>query len=362
MSTVPVDFIESVDEGDNLVGGVRRLTTAALLLGLVAAACGSGGSSGSSGSVTLHLGYFPNITHATALVGVSKGIFAKDLGPKVKLKTAIFSAGPAAVEAIFSGSLDATYVGPNPAINAWQKSHGQAIRIIAGATSGGAALVVKAAINSAADLKGKKVATPQLGNTQDVALRAWLKRQGLKTDPQGGGDVSVLPQENAQTLETFRAGQIDGAWVPEPWASRLVIEGKGKVLVDEATLWPQGQYLTTELIVRTAFLKDHPDVVEGLLKGHVEATKYVNDHPTEAQQTVNAAITQLTGKGLSAAVISSAWKNLQFTNDPLVSTLRKEAADAEAVGLLQKVDLTGIVDVKKLNKVLGSVGERTVQG
>jgi len=346
------------------VGGVRRLTAAALLLGLVAAACGSGGSSGSSGSsgpVTLRLGYFPNVTHATALVGVSKGIFATDLGSKVTLKTSTFNAGPAAVEAIFSGAIDATYVGPNPAINAFQKSHGTAIRIIAGATSGGAALVVKPSINSAADLKGRKLASPQLGNTQDVALRAWLKRQGLNTDPQGGGDVSILPQENAQTLETFKGGQIDGAWVPEPWASRLVLEGKGKVLVDEGTLWPGGKYITTELIVRTAFLKAHPDAVERLLKGHVEATKYVNEHPAEAQQAANALIGQITGKPLSGAVITAAWKNLTFTNDPLASTLRKEASDAEAVGLLQKVDLTGIIDVKTLNTVLGSAGETAVK-
>ena len=344
------------------MGGIRRVTAAALLLGLAAVACGSGGSSGSSGPLTVHLGYFPNITHATALVGVSKGIFAKDLGSKVTLKTSTFNAGPAAVEAIFSGALDATYVGPNPAINAWQKSHGQAVRIIAGATSGGAALVVKPSINSAADLKGKKVASPQLGNTQDVALRAWLDRHGLKTDPQGGGDVSILPQENAQTLDTFKAGQIDGAWVPEPWASRLVLEGKGKVLVDEATLWPGGKYLTTELIVRTAFLKQHPDVVERLLKGHVDATAYVNQHPAEAQQAANAAIAQITGKPLSAAVVAAAWRNLTFTNDPLASTLRKEASDAESVGLLQKVDLIGLVDVAPLNKVLDSAGEAKVQG
>ena len=275
------------------------------------------------------------------------------------IQTSTFNAGPAAVEALFSGAVDASYLGPNPAINAYQQSHGQAIRIVSGATSGGAALVVKPSINSASDLKGKKVATPQLGNTQDVALRAWLKRQGLRTDPQGGGDVSVLPQENAQTLETFKAGQIDGAWVPEPWASRLVLEGKGKVLVDESTLWPGGQYLTTELVVRTAFLKDHPDAVERLLKGHVEATKYVNEHPTEAQQAANTAITQLTGKGLSPAVITAAWKNLTFTWDPLASTLQKEADDAKAVGLLKDTNLKGLVDVAPLNTVLKAEGKLT---
>ena len=258
-----------------------RFCTAAVATVLLFAACGGGGGSKENGPVALRLGYFPNLTHAAALVGVANGIFAKDLGKNVTLKTSTFNAGP---EALFSGALDATYVGPNPAINAYQKSNGQAVRIIAGATSGGAALVVRPTISSAADLKGKKIASPQLGNTQDVALRSWLKKQGLNTTPEGGGDVQVLPQENSQTLDTFKSGQIDGAWVPEPWATRLVLEGKGKVLVDESTLWPGGRFLTTTLIVRTAFLNQHPDVVRNLLKGHVDATKFVNQNPALAQQ------------------------------------------------------------------------------
>jgi NitT/TauT family transport system substrate-binding protein len=348
---------------------LRRLAVAVVGLGLLAAACGSSGSSSSgskstttAGHVDLRLGYFPNLTHATALVGVANGIFAKDLGPNVTLKTSTFNAGPAAVEALFAGQLDATYVGPNPAINAFQKSNGTAVRLIAGATSGGAALVVKPTINSAADLKGKKLASPQLGNTQDVALRSWLEGQKLHTTPEGGGDVQILPQENAQTLDTFKAGQIDGGWVPEPWASRLVLDGKGKVLVDEKTLWPDGKFLTTTLIVRTAFLKDHPDVVEKLLKGHVDATDYVNEHPAEAQAAANGAIGQLTGKPLAAATVAAAWKNLAFTWDPLASTLRKEASDAEAAGLLKAVNLDGLVDVKPLNIVLKADAKPTVTG
>jgi sulfonate transport system substrate-binding protein len=338
------------------------LAAVAVGLGLLAAACGGGGGSSakSSGQVTLRLGYFPNLTHATALVGVSKGIFAKDLGSNVTLKTTTFNAGPAAVEALFGNQIDATYVGPNPAINAFQKSNGQAVRIIAGATSGGAALVVKPSITSAAQLKGKKLASPQLGNTQDVALRAWLKRQGLTTNAQGGGDVQILPQDNSQTLDTFKSGQIDGAWVPEPWATRLVLDGKGKVLVDERTLWPQGKFLTTTLLVRTAFLKDHPDVVRNLLKGHVEATNFVNQNPAEAQQIANTAIAQLTGKALANAVITEAWGNMTFTWDPLSSTLRKEASDAEAAGLLSQVNLTGLVNVGPLNTVLKADGNAAV--
>jgi NitT/TauT family transport system substrate-binding protein len=349
---------------------LRRLAGVAVAMGLLAAACGGGGGGSSaaksggqsSGLVDLRLGYFPNLTHATALVGVANGIFAKDLGPNVTLQTKTFNAGPAAVEALFANSLDITYVGPNPAINAFQKSNGQAVRLIAGATSGGAGLVVKPSINGAADLKGKKLASPQLGNTQDVALRTWLKNNGLNTTPEGGGDVQILPQDNSQTLDTFKSGQIDGGWVPEPWTTRLVQDGKGKLLVDEATLWPGGKFLTTTVIVRTAFLKDHPDVVRNFLKGHVEATDYVNQHPAEAQQAANQAITQLSGKGLSSAVITAAWKNLTFTWDPLASTLRKEADDAKAVGLLQNTNLKGLVDVAALNAVLKADGKAAVTG
>src|SRR5437899_9494195 len=242
---------------------MRTGLVAGLLAAVTLAGCSSGSSQRSkeAGSVaepgekvTLRLGYFTNITHAPALVGLEKGIFADKLGPDVTLAPSVFNAGPAAVEAIFSGAIDATYVGPNPAINAFAKSNGQAVRIISGATSGGAFLVVNPSINSAADLKGKKVATPQLGNTQDVALRSWLKDQGLKTDTQGGGDVNIVPQDNAAALEAFKAGTIAGAWEPEPWATRMVQEGGGAVLQQDPSV-------STILIVRSDFLKKHPDTV-----------------------------------------------------------------------------------------------------
>lgn len=315
-------------------------------------ACGGGaGSSTEPGaSVTVRLGYFPNVTHATALVGVEKGIFADKLGPD-RLETKTFNAGPAAVEALFAGAVDATYIGPNPAINAFTKSNGEAVRIVSGATSGGASFVVKPEIVDAAQLKGKKVASPQLGGTQDVALRAWLEDKGLKADTAGGGDVAVLPQENAQTLETFRAGQIAGAWVPEPWATRLVLEGGGKVLVDEASLWPEGRFVTTHLVVRTAFLKKHPETVRRLIEGQVAANAFVNGNATEAQAVANAAIEKITGKKLGQAVIESAWRNLVFTNDPVASSLKVSAANATAVGLLDKVDLEGIYELSLLKEV-----------
>jgi NitT/TauT family transport system substrate-binding protein len=312
--------------------------------------------------VTLRLGYFTNITHASALVGLEKGIFADKLGPNVTLTPSVFAAGPAAVEAIFSGAIDATYVGPNPAINAFAKSNGEAVRIISGATSGGAFLVVNPSIAKPADLKGKKVATPQLGNTQDVALRSWLKANKLSSDTQGGGDVSVVPQDNAQALEAFKAGSIAGAWVPEPWATRMVQEGKGKVLVDEKTLWPGGQFVTTQLMVRTAFLKDHPDVVQHLLEGQVAATDFLNANPAEAKTLANQAIQKVAGKALPQAVLDAAWPNMTFTNDPIAASLRKGADNAKAVGLLDAgTKLDGIYDLTLLNKVLKAAGKPEVK-
>jgi NitT/TauT family transport system substrate-binding protein len=338
-----------------------------LVLLVAATACGKGtdkaGPSvgGTEASTTVRLGYFPNVTHATALVGVENGSFQQSLGTN-KLQLSTFNAGPAAVEALLSGALDATYIGPNPTINAFVKSNGQAVRIISGATSGGALLVVKPDINDAAGLKGKKLASPQLGGTQDVALRYWLRQNGLKTDAQGGGDVSILPQENAQTLETFRAGQIDGAWVPEPWATRLVQEGGGKVLVDERSQWPGGRFVTTQLIVRTAFLKQHPDAVRRLVAGQVAANDFVNQHPEEAQRLVNQGIAKVTGKPLSDGVVQAAWKNMEFTNDPVASSLTASAQHATEVGLLDKVNLTGIYDLSVLNQVLKASGQSEVKG
>jgi NitT/TauT family transport system substrate-binding protein len=311
--------------------------------------------------VTLRLGYFPNVTHASAIAGVEKGFFADNLGPNVDLKTSIFNAGGAATEALFSGAIDATFIGPSPSINAFAKSKGEAIRVIAGATSAGAALVVKPEINSAADLKGKKVATPQLGNTQDVAARAWFLSQGLKTDTQGGGDVSIKPQDNSQTLDTFKQGLIAGAWVPEPWATRLVKEGGGKVLVDERSLWPGGQFVTTQLIVSTSFLKAHPDVVENLLRGHIAATDWVNANPEQAQDVVNAGIAKVTGQAMNVDTIKASWGSMSFTFDPLASTLHKEADDAKKVGLLDNnTKLDGIYDLSILNKLLTAAGKPPV--
>jgi sulfonate transport system substrate-binding protein len=335
-----------------------RLLPAPVCLLLAALLPGCGESQPEAAAPGLvRLGYFANVTHAPAIVGIEQGWFAEALGAGVKLEPRTFNAGPEAVEALFSDALDITYVGPNPAINAFAKSEGKAIRIVAGATSGGAALVVQPSITKPADLVGKKLATPQLGNTQDVALRAWLKGQGLSANLEGGGDVAVVPQANAQTLETFRAGEIQGAWVPEPWATRLVLEGGGTVLVDERSLWPDGQFVTTHVVVRTQFLEQHPELVAAVLRAHVRAVDFVNAEPAKARELVNAGIAKVTGKGLPAAVIEGAWGKLHFTVDPIAASLRKSAEDATAVGLLDPVKLDGIYELGALNEILAAAGK-----
>ena len=309
----------------------------------------------------LRLGYFPNITHAPAIVGVERGIFQDHLGD-VALKTQTFDAGPAAIEALFAGGIDASFIGPNPAINGFAKSDGKALRIVAGTTSGGAFLVVADDIDGPEDLRGKKVASPQLANTQDVALRAWLADNALEADTAGGGDVSIIPQPNADTLTAFQAGEIAGAWVPEPWATRLVQEGGGKVLVDEKDLWRDGKFVTTHLIVATEYLEQHPQTVKALLEGLVESIDTVNDDPATAQKVTNEGIGRITTKPLKDEVITAAWENLEFTWDPVASSLAKSAEDAEAAGLLDPVDLDGIYDLALLNEILDQRGEEPVEG
>ncbi len=340
----------------------RRVLGGVLAVGIGLAASGLAGASaaasGGGTSGTLRLGYFPNVTHATALVGVQGGLFTQALGPKVNLKLSTFNAGPAAVEALLSNSIDASYVGPNPAINAFIQSNG-AVRVVAGAASGGAFLVVKPTIKNAADLKGKVLATPQLGNTQDVALRTYLADHGFKTDTTGGGDVSVRPEDNATTVQAFQQGQIDGAWVPEPYATRLLSAG-GKVLVDERTLWPQGRFVTTELVVRTDYLKAHPAVVQRLLHGQVAAVNLIGADPARAQQLVGQAIQSATGSNLSATLIASSFRSITFTNDPIAASLAVQARDANKLGLLKSTKLTGLYDLTLLNQVLNAAHQPTV--
>ena len=347
---------------------MRRVLLAAGVAGvaLLGAGCSSAatGASGSgSGPVVLRLGFLANITHEPALVGLAKGYFTKNLGKNVELKTTIFSSGTEETTAILAGQLDAAYVGPNPAINAWQKSNGTAIKIISGVASGGASLVVKKGITSAAQLKGKSLATPSVGNTQDVALRYWLKQHGLNTTPTGGGDVAIKPiKPNSAAVLEFASGQIDGGWEPEPYATEMVLDG-GTRLVNEASLWPGGKFVTTNLTVTQSFLKAHPSAVNGLLKGQIEANSYINANASAAANVANTELTKLLGKGLKPDVLKAALPYLTFTNDPIASSLQTDAQHAVAVGLLTPVkNLSGIYDLGPLNALLTADGQPRVSG
>jgi NitT/TauT family transport system substrate-binding protein len=335
-------------------------------LSLVLAACGSSSKTGSptnsstlTGAVTLRLGYFPNVTHAPAIIGVQNGTFAAKLGSNVKLSLKTFNSGTEATTALLAGAIDASFVGPNPAINAYQKTNG-GIRVVAGTASGGAFLVVKPSINSAADLKGKKVASPQAGNTQDVALRTWLNKNGLH-ETKTGGDVTIVPEENSITLTSFQSGAIDGAWVPEPWATRLVTQGGGKFLVDESSEWPGGKFVTTLLMVKKSFLDANPTVVENLVSGLADAVDLVKTNPAEAQKLVGQGILKITGKPLKNSLIAASFSHITFTLDPIASSLVTNAKNAEALGFLKSSDLGNIFDLTLLNKVLQARGEPAVQ-
>jgi len=345
----------------------------AIVAALTMTACSSDSEGGSNTSdstspgaaediTTLRLGYFPNFTHAPALIGVQEGLFKDALAEQdITVTPTIFNAGPDAVTALFSGSLDIAYIGPNPTVNAYVESQGDAVRVIAGAASGGAALVVNKDITSPADLSGKTLATPQLGNTQDVALRYWLKQNGLAAAEEGG-DVTIAPQSNSEGLAAYISGQIDGAWVPEPFVSQYVAEG-AEVLVNEKDLWPGGDFVTTNVIVRTEFLEQHPDVVDAFLQAHVQALELINKDPNAAKENVNTALQALTGSTLDKEILDSAWSQVSFTADPLKDTLVESAAHAVDVGLLEQsaVDdaggnFDGLYDLEPLNAALKKAG------
>lgn len=310
-------------------------------------------TTGGSPAAELRLGYFPNVTHATAVYGDAAGTFADALG-STRLRTQQFLAGPAAVEALFAGALDAAYLGPNPTLNAFVKSQGEAVRIVAGATSGGASLVVRPGIDDVADLRGMRIASPQTAGTQDVALRTYLADAGYDVARNGSGDVTVVAQDGPSTLSAFRNGDVDGAWLPEPWASRLVVEAGATVLVDEADLWPDGRFVTTHLVVRTDYLRDHPETVRALVEGSVAANRRLDAEPAAARQVVGDALAELTGEALPPAVLERAFAGIRSTDDPVAASLATSAEHTFATGLVEEVDLRGIYDLRLLQDVLGT--------
>jgi len=344
-----------------------RTATAITTLGLVAAmmaGCASAAADPGTGESAapvdeLRLGYFANVTHAPALVGLEEGLFQDALGD-VDVTTQVFNAGPAAIEALSAGAIDATYIGPNPSINTFIQSGGESARIVAGAATGGAALVVREGIDSPDDLAGTTLASPQLGNTQDVALRKWLADEGFETDTSGGGDVQVTPTENAQTLTLFQQGELDGAWLPEPWVSRLILDAGAHVLQDEADLWDEGAFPTTVLLVRKEFLDEHPDVVADLLKGHEAAVQWIADNPDQAPAVINGAIEKETGKPLDDAVIERALEHVTFSVNPHADTFETLVQNGIEAGTQKEGSIEGLFDLRLLNKQLEAEGEDTV--
>jgi NitT/TauT family transport system substrate-binding protein len=310
---------------------------------------------------TLRIGYFPNITHSQAVIGLNNGDFQKVLGDNITVETFRFNAGPSAIESLLAGRIDATYIGPNPAINGYLQTNGEDVRVIAGAASGGASFIVRndSGIESPSDLGGKKFASPQLGNTQDVALRKYLQDNGFKTT-EDGGNVTILPIANADILTVFLKGDIDGAWVPEPWATRLVQEAGGKVFVDERDLWPDGKFVTGNIIVRTDYLEQNPDVIKKLLVAHVDETLKINNDTKSAAKEFNTQLNRITGQEINPAVLDTAYSHLEITYDPLKLTLFKSANDAYDLGFIAKgkdrPNLSGIYDTTILDQVLTEKG------
>jgi NitT/TauT family transport system substrate-binding protein len=344
---------------------MRRVTAAAIVGAalLLAAGCSSssaGTTSSGSGSgnadpapVTIRLGFLENITHASALVGLKEGFFTKALGSAGTLKPTAFSTGTEETTALLAGQLDAAYVGPNPAINAWQKSGGSAIKIVSGAATGGASVVVAKGITSAAQLRGKTLATPSLGNTQDVALRYWLKQNGLTTSATGGGDAFIKPTTpNSAAVLEFKSGQIAGGSEPAPYDIEMVSDG-GTVLVSEPGV-------TTLLVVTQSFLSAHPAIVADLIKAQIQANDFIKSNLTAAEADANAELATYTDKPLKSSLVAASFKEITFTDDPDESSLTTDASQAVSLGLLKPVNLSGIFDLGPLNQALAAAGEPQV--
>ena len=310
----------------------------------------------SSDLSVLRVGYFPNLTHAPAVIGIGNGDFQKELGD-IKIEPHVFNAGPAAIEALYANQIDLAYVGPTPVINAYEKSDGD-IRIISGAASAGAAFVVRsdAGIKSPQDFVGKTFSSPQLGNTQDIALRAYLLDNGYKTS-ENGGSVTVLPAKNSDIVTLMLKKSIDGAWVPEPWVTTLIHQANGKIFLDERSLWDGGKFVTANIAIRPEFLQAHPDAIKKFLEANVDEINWINNNPDQARQAFNTEQEKLTTKPIPDDQLKEAFSRLEITYDPIVPSLYKSADNQYKIGFLDsKPDLSGIYDLTLLNQVLQEKG------
>jgi NitT/TauT family transport system substrate-binding protein len=309
------------------------------------AACDRQGSAGTGQARPLaevRLGYFPNVTHAQAVLGVTSGDFARAVGP-VKFTPQQFNAGPSLIEALFAGQIDVGYVGPGPVINAFARSHGQGIRVISGAAANGVLIVARkdSGIQSLTDLKGKKIATPQHGNTQDIAARHYLTAVLGQTDT-----ANVLPITNPDQFEMMRRGQIDAAWVPEPWGSLLISQAGATLVGQEKDLWPEKEFSLTVIVTTPDFLAAHGDVVQKLLNVNRDWTRQLNDNPADCSPKLEAGLAQLTGKQLPAGVVADSLSHVKFTDEPLPATFSANAQWASDLGFAkEKPDLTGLIAI-----------------
>lgn len=305
-----------------------------------------------AGQQILRLGYFPNVTHAPAVVGMARGEFGKAVGPNVSIDAKAFNAGPEEMEALMAGAIDVAYVGPGPAINAFYRSQGRALTVLAGACSGGASLLARpqSGINGIKDLSGKRVAVPQLGGTQDISLRHFLKANGLEPREKGG-TVNILPIKNPDILALFLKGQLDAAWVPEPWATRLKDEAGARLVVDERDLWPDKKFTTTVIVARKAYLDKHPEQIEGILRAHLASIDWLQSHADEGQKILNSELKRLTGKQLKPEELAQAWTRLSFTSDANRASIAAfVAATSEAGSLAGVINIDELLDAKPLEK------------
>jgi len=292
-------------------------------------------SSDTSNENKIRIGYFPNIGHAIPIVGIEEGFFEKSIGDQVKIETRVFDSGPQAIEALFADSIDLAYVGPGPAINGFLNSENHNIKILAGAASGGASFIVhpNSEINSASDFAGKKIAAPQIGNTQDVSLRHYLSENGLKP-AEKGGSVIVYNISNPDIYTLFVKGDIDGAWVAEPWATILETELGGKRLFHEEELWPNNEFASVLLIGNADYVKKNKKFMIPFLNSHHTTTIWISEHPVETRIVFNDFLNSYLGQSLSDDVVDIALSNLVITADPLPDSVFSFAERADALGYL----------------------------
>jgi len=327
----------------------QRLASLLLLMGLLGWSLTGGCARGPSAPPPLRLGYFANLTHAQAILGVAGGSLAKSAG--VAISTRVFDAGPAAITALLAGEVDILYVGPSPAVNGYIRSNGKALRVLAGGASGGAVFAVRAGFDPA-NLERARLASPGVGNTQDISMRHMLAARGL-APTQKGGTVRLTPMANADILNLMKQGQLDGAWVPEPWGARLVHEAGARIAVDERDLWPQRQFATTVVVVATPYLQAHREVLRGFLAGHVAMTHWISEHPAEARVQLQAALAALQGRPLADQILADALSRVDFTALPMEASLREQARRAFTLGLLGEgePDLGGLFALDLLKEV-----------